>query len=241
MTLTSAEMLAIIAGGGSVSLPNGGIITRADQVPTQAQLDTGVLDRTFPTLPNAATIAASGGAIGSTYKSGMWTVSPNAASTAAPVNGQLTACPIYLPRSGSITDLAVEVVTTPGGAGALVRIGVYADDGTGYPGTLLVDAGTVDCTTTGVKTITLGAALSLPAGRFWLAAAVQGNPTPSPTMRIDQNTRSTGGILAATSTVALQSANTSYLQSAVTGALPATFTATPASTTYAIRTTAKLG
>jgi hypothetical protein len=50
-------------------------------------------------------------------------------------------------------------------------MGAYSDDD-GIPGSLIFDAGTVDSTTTGIKEITTSQ--TLPAGRFWLAAVVQG-------------------------------------------------------------------
>lgn len=200
----------------------------------------GLLGRRGPS-PTALEISGSGAAAGSTYRAGMWTTPPHASSTGLPTNGEMVVSPLYLPRAGSITDLACECVTTPGGTGSVVRMGVYADDGTGYPGALLVDAGTVDTTTTGVKTLTLGTALSLAAGRYWLAGVGQGAPAPNPTMRLDGTTTPRAGILAATAAIALQNAIVSYRHTGVTGALPGTFVTTPSNITYSIRMSAKLG
>ena len=62
-------------------------------------------------------------------------------------------------------------VTTAGGPGALVRLGIYSDTD-GEPVTLLTEAGTVDASTIGVKEITI--AWTPPsAGLYWLAAAFQ--------------------------------------------------------------------
>lgn len=56
-------------------------------------------------------------------------------------------------------------------ADTVVRLGIYANDD-GDPGALVVDAGTVDTSTTGTKAITI--AETLPPGLYWLCAAHQG-------------------------------------------------------------------
>lgn len=67
-------------------------------------------------------------------------------------------------------------ITTAGvvgtGGSCVIRLGAYRDAG-GYPGELIVDAGTVDATTTGMKTIT---GLSIPASQevLYLAAEMEG-------------------------------------------------------------------
>jgi hypothetical protein len=89
------------------------------------------------------------------------------------------AIPIFLDTDVTITELAAEV-TTAGAAGSLLRLGLYSDNA-GVPGTLLVDAGTVDATTTGVKTLTVSQAVS--AGVVWAVACSQGSPATEPTLR----------------------------------------------------------
>lgn len=56
-------------------------------------------------------------------------------------------------------------------ADTLVRLGIYENDD-GDPGALVLDAGTVDTSTTGTKEITI--AETLTPGLYWLAAAHQG-------------------------------------------------------------------
>lgn len=76
-------------------------------------------------------------------------------------------------RSTNLTGLAVNV-TTAGSAGAVQRLGARADNA-GRPGALIVDLGTVDATTTGVKTI--AASIAVAAGvPIWIVSAAQGAP-----------------------------------------------------------------
>lgn len=88
-------------------------------------------------------------------------------STTVSVNTQI-ASPIYVPSSTTADRICLQVNTAA--ATALWRLGVYADSGSMYPGALMLDAGTIDASTTGVKEITPGAALTLPAGVYWVAA-----------------------------------------------------------------------
>jgi hypothetical protein len=78
--------------------------------------------------------------------------------------------------SGIITRIGCEVTTSA--ASSTVRLGIYHDSGAGRPGQLWFDAGTVDSTTTGTKTITISKQSH--AGLYWLVAVAQGG---SPTLR----------------------------------------------------------
>ncbi len=53
--------------------------------------------------------------------------------------------------------IAINVTTT--GAGNNARLGIYLDNGNIYPGTLLLDAGSVDISVAGVKTINISQVL----------------------------------------------------------------------------------
>jgi hypothetical protein len=72
--------------------------------------------------------------------------------------------PWYVDVAYLIDQVAIEVTTA--GAGALVRAGLYNADTNWQPTTLLVDFGTFDASTTGVKIITLGTPLTLAPGRY---------------------------------------------------------------------------
>jgi hypothetical protein len=154
-------------------------------------------------------------------------VSGGGSGSGAPGVNLLKLCP-WLNR-GTITIKAFGVnVVTAGAATSLYRMGIYNDDGSGYPGTLVVDSGQVDCTTTGAKSITLGTSLVLPAGLYWIGGVAQGTSG-------GQTITITGGSLdfipgyvyaSLTTTISAPASTHSYTQSAVTGALPGTFSTT---------------
>jgi hypothetical protein len=84
--------------------------------------------------------------------------------------------PFVANRVMTINGMAVSVQTTA--ASAQVRLGLYNDNGRGYPDTLVVDAGTVATTTTGVRTIcpsgctTTGDStlpVTIQPGLYWIA------------------------------------------------------------------------
>ena len=52
------------------------------------------------------------------------------------------AVPLIVPRDTTFDRIAVEV-TTAAAAGKDARLGIYTDDGAGYPGSPVLDAGTV--------------------------------------------------------------------------------------------------
>ena len=139
-------------------------------------------------------------------------------------NGAGIYAPFWVGRTQSFDAVAVDV-TVAGSAGSVVRLGVYKDDGTGWPGTLVVDAGTVDTATTGLKSITagLGALTDLAPDLFWLFAASQGGATTQPTLRaVGNGSHQWVGVIPPGS-----ASHTVYNVSGVTGTL-ASPAATPA-------------
>ncbi len=75
------------------------------------------------------------------------------------------ASPMVVPRKLKIDRLAVNVTTLQ--AASLTRLGLYRAQADGTPGVLVVDGGTVDSSTTGVKTVTVDESLS--PGLYWCA------------------------------------------------------------------------
>jgi len=63
-------------------------------------------------------------------------------------------------------DQLIMVCYGAGAAGAEGRLGIYTDNGDHYPSSLLLDAGTVSLSTTGIKTVAI--ALDLDEGLYWL-------------------------------------------------------------------------
>lgn len=78
--------------------------------------------------------------------------------------GATRIAPIVIPYGKTIDKLVIEVST--GEASSVARLGVYADTGAGYPGTLL-QSGTVACDATGVKSVDITNTAS--TGLMWLA------------------------------------------------------------------------
>ena len=124
--------------------------------------------------------AASGGG-GTDYKVGAYPTTGRwyRAPTFGPVGANLTMTlnRLYLVpfrlASGVTFDRIGCDVATVGSAGAVLRLGIWQADGTGsVPGTLVLDAGTVQADTgTGSRTITISQALS--AGVYWLGVVNQ--------------------------------------------------------------------
>ena len=136
------------------------------------------------------------------------------ATITSPTEGFLVFTPFWLPAAKSISRIAV-TVPTAGSAGSVVRIGAYNDDN-GVPGTLIFDAGTVNSTTTGDKEITTSQ--TLPAGRFWLAAVVQGGA--STLARLGGVTQTSTWNLNAFLSPYLDAVYWAYFKASVSGALP---------------------
>lgn len=75
-----------------------------------------------------------------------------------------------VPRATTLNSIAIEVTTAA--AGSTVRLGLYADNGTGAPGALVADFGTVDSSTTGSKVLAISRTLQ--PGLYWAVAAARG-------------------------------------------------------------------
>jgi hypothetical protein len=97
---------------------------------------------------------------------------------------------------------------------AAIHLAIYTDNA-GKPGPLLVDAGSVDATATGAKTLTI--AQTLDAGMVWLQGVAQGSPAAGPSMGAAPSTGHSRfiGMAAVTSGNAQR-----FYATGVTGALP---------------------
>lgn len=83
--------------------------------------------------------------------------------------GDMNACPIYV--AADLTFTAVAMIVDTATATAVHRLGIYASTSRGLPGTLVIDAGTVNSATTGVKTATISQPLT--SGLYWCVAVPQ--------------------------------------------------------------------
>jgi hypothetical protein len=85
--------------------------------------------------------------------------------------GSLVAYAAWFPSGVTLNRICCEV-TSAGGAGNTARLGIYRDAG-GYPGALLLDAGTVATDTGTNREITIAQQIST-SGLYWLAYVSQG-------------------------------------------------------------------
>lgn len=171
------------------------------------------------------------------------TCSPQAVGTSAGLGtGTMRLYPWYVPNPVTITVIGVEI-TTAGDAGSTVRLGLYADNGTGLPGQLILDSianavsGAVDGATVAVQSVTV--AKTLPAGLYWVAAVVQNVTTTSPTVRT-ANGPITPYTYGSTAVPGAGVGWIGYTQSGVTAALPATCTVGNVGTLYPPRVFVKV-
>lgn len=119
--------------------------------------------------------------------------------------------------TGRVDRIGLEV-TQAGAAGCLVRLGIRRDNGYGYPGELLLDAGTIDGTVVGFNPISIdqfiGAGVTV-----WLMACGQVDTTSLVIRGRQLDPLVSQGANGANANRA------GYRQTGITGALPATFTA----------------
>jgi hypothetical protein len=139
-------------------------------------------------------------------------------STSTPTNNSLRAYPWIVPNAITLTRVGIEIVTA-GQSGAVVRLGIYADDG-GYPAALLADFGTVAGDAVAVVEKTISQALT--PGIWWVAAVTQNAATTAPVVR-SADDMAMPGLAAAT----IPTAATNWMcfqdPATISGALPSTF------------------
>jgi hypothetical protein len=94
-------------------------------------------------------------------------------NTAGSGAGLLHATPIFIAITHTFDQIAVNVSTA--GAGA-IRLGIYNDNGSGYPSTLLAAYGTVSVGVAAQVAITISQQLT--PGQYWLAALSETTTDP---------------------------------------------------------------
>lgn len=159
--------------------------------------------------------------VGSRFTSALYYGPNGNRSAVAQVNQQMTTVPFWVSNTTSFDRIGAQV-TVAGAAATVVRLGIYADDGSGMPGSLILDAGTIAGDAVASAEVTISTTLS--PGLYWLAAVPQGG---TPTMVCASGTNIQGG--AGVSTLAVATGTNprfGYLQASVSGALPATFAST---------------
>lgn len=132
--------------------------------------------------------------------------------------GTLSLMPWLVPNACTLDRMGIRVAAVA--ASSVVRLGIYADDGSGYPGALVLDAGTLDSSVgTGHREITVNQVLT--PGLYWIGCVSQGG---GPTLgRADVSPFVTGSTV---DPVTSTGDWIGYSSLSITGALPGTFTTT---------------
>lgn len=154
-------------------------------------------------------------------QSGRYYFLPNYGTTTASgalTTGSLRMTPFLVPNAVTLDRIGGEI-TIIGDVGSKLRIGIYEDDGTGRPGDLILDAGTIAGDSATVQQITINQALD--PGIYWIGGAVQTVTVTQPTVRI----HSTQGVSVVsvdngTSIPTSGAGVLGFSQVGVTGALP---------------------
>jgi hypothetical protein len=170
------------------------------------------------------------------YKSGLY-VSLHPTNSVGTSNGlgnqTLRLFPVDVGATVSFDRLALDV-SLAGDSNSTVIIACYADDGSYYPGALLLDSaasgsastvlsnGKVAGDSATVQAVTV--ALTLTPGIYWFGAVIQGAASVAPTLRASST--STWSVGLASTLPAAAAVTTGYSQASVSGALPSTFTTT---------------
>ena len=88
---------------------------------------------------------------------------------------QLYAVPFFMADGHTILKMAVHCTTAK--AGSAARLGIYADNGSAYPGALVLDAGTVATIATGLKESTGLTSVLASNSLYWLVVVSNSNPS----------------------------------------------------------------
>lgn len=179
--LTTGSTLGIANGGtGVTTLLNGGIVIGNGTSPVTTLTPRGKGDMIMSLNGTSWTVASTTNLF-SLYKASTtqverWYTAPvtgTALTTGAPTANTLRAIPFPLSETVVLDRIAINVTTLLAGQ---ARLGIYEDNGNMYPGARVLDAGTVDSGSAGVKAITINQTLQ--GGKlYWLV--IVGNAAPT--------------------------------------------------------------
>lgn len=195
--MNNATVSVTVAAGSGTTLNNRGTVGSVVLGPgTGMQIE--LIGTVWYVVDFTGAVVTAASSIGPPfYVAGNWystMASATTAMSAALVENTLYAMPFYCGKSHTFQALSMDV-TGLGGAGSVLRMGIYQDNGSGYPGALIIDGSTVAATTpTGGKSVSISQALSAGVW-YWLAAAAQGSVT-TPTVEAGAFGGSSGYILA---------------------------------------------
>lgn len=145
------------------------------------------------------------------------------------VGKSIGACHVvpFMSRAGFTADRIGIGAHSNGDATLLCRLGIYADDGNFYPGSRILDAGTVaGNAVSATAAVTISQALSANT-LYWLVMAFQGTVTTYPNIKASGSVLISGlaDIGLGTQDQLQNSTDEWFYMTGITGALPATFPA----------------
>lgn len=153
---------------------NTGLFTAGSQI---TETSTGLV-YTQVTVPSGSSWAASKpqGYVGQRFVTGLYYTAPGVRGAAALTvftKDKAAFIPFYVTETATFDRMGISVST--GQASTNGRLAIYADDGHGQPGALVLDAGTVVTTATAAVEATINQQLT--PGLYWLACVTQGGTT----------------------------------------------------------------
>jgi hypothetical protein len=151
----------------------------------------------------------------------IFTASPNTTTTSATLgNGSLRVVPWLVRNTTSLSKMGAEI-STVGEAGSKFRIVLYADNGSGRPGSLVIDAGQIAGDSATAQE--LDVSVTLQPGLYWVGGVVQSVVTTQPTLRIIATSWTPPVDLQLPSMPTAGLVSVGHTQTGVTGAPSATF------------------
>jgi hypothetical protein len=161
-----------------------------------------------------------------TYRSGYFYESTTGGTinTSQFTRNRLHVQPLFINQSITIDRIGAEC--TAAVASSTYRLGIYSANSNGVPTSLILDAGTIDTSSTGLKTITINQTLN--AGFYYLAFIYQGGVSLATMRAINANTGNYSPV--AGTSMAGSTYYTSFIEDGFTGAMPSTMNPSPAQT-----------
>lgn len=158
-------------------------------------------------------------------KSGLYYPTTGSSTSNTPTLDELRL--VMFPVAKTVTIDRIGVWCQAGVVLSEFRLGIYRDDGNGYPGARVLDAGVADMSSQGFKEITISQQLT--PDLYWIGGAGQVVVTAM-TMSVGTPASATPfpylPPLAAAPTTASTTGGGGFMQTGVSGALPANFTTT---------------
>lgn len=165
-----------------------------------------------------------------TTKSGGFIEGSSQLNTTLPANGLLKLTPFIISKPCAFQAVGAEF-TVAGDVPSLFNMAIYADDGTGFPGALVSNPGSISTGTGNAGTVptagtpgvyfATGLNIPLSPGVYWWGGAVQGVTVTAPTMRTGVVNQ---GFIPASNIAPLPGGSIlGYQMSGVTAAPPANF------------------